>query len=145
MPPDRLAEELKGVGACSLRVTKFSDPASILVVEDETFVRMAAVDVLSDTGATLYEAGDADEALTLIEAHPEIDLIFTDISMPGEMDGMALARRVHHLRPAMAIVVTSGKHRLLDSELPDDGIFLAKPYRAEQLVRAVERQLAGAA
>jgi len=126
-------------------VTGIPSPASILVVEDETFVRMVAVDVLSDTGATLYEAGDADEALTLIEAHPEIDLIFTDISMPGEIDGMALARRVHELRPTMAIVVTSGKHRLRDSDLPDDGIFLAKPYRAEQLVRAVERQLARAA
>jgi CheY-like chemotaxis protein len=119
--------------------------AAILVVEDETFVRMVAVDVLAESGATLFEAGDADEALEVLEAHPEIGVLFTDINMPGEMDGMSLARRVHELRPKMGIVVTSGKHRLHDSDLPDHGTFLPKPYRSQQLVQVIRHQLHRAA
>jgi CheY-like chemotaxis protein len=120
-----------------------NDPEDIavLVVEDEAFIRMVAVDVLADIGVPLYEAGDADEALDVLGAHPEIAVLFTDINMPGSMDGLSLAQRVHQLRPGIGIVVTSGKHRLLDSEVPDHGVFLPKPYRADQLVHAVGKQL----
>jgi two-component system, response regulator PdtaR len=114
---------------------------AVLIVEDEPFIRLAAVDVLAETGLPLFEAGDADEALTVLAAHPEIGLVFTDINMPGQIDGLRLAERVHEVRPNIRFVVTSGKYRLCDDQIPDDGVFLPKPYRAEQLLAAVLTQL----
>lgn len=114
---------------------------SVLVVEDEPLVRMAAVDVLSDCGLKLYEASDADEALTVLEQHADIGLVFTDIHMPGAMDGLELVRRVHKLWPKINLIVTSGRERLLNRQLPDDGWFLAKPYQASHLVDLVRRKM----
>jgi CheY-like chemotaxis protein len=114
---------------------------AILIVEDETFTRLAAVDLLSEAGLTNYEAADADEALTALEDHPEISLIVTDVNMPGTMDGMSLARRVCRIRPDIGIIVTSGRRRIPDAELPGDGTFLPKPYRPQQLIEAVARKL----
>jgi two-component system, response regulator PdtaR len=113
----------------------------VLIVEDEPFIRFAAADVLAETGLPLLEAGDACEALALLDAHPEIGLLFTDINMPGPMDGLRLAERVHETRPNIRLVITSGKHRLSDDQIPDDGVFLSKPYRAHQLLEAVRSQL----
>lgn len=117
-----------------------STPA-VLVVEDEPLMRTIAVDILSELGALAYEARDADEALFMLAAHPDISVMFTDIHMPGGMDGIELARRVHALRPDIGIIVTSGKQRSLDSVLPERGTFLAKPYRAQQLLDVVGREL----
>jgi DNA-binding NtrC family response regulator len=114
---------------------------AIPVVEDETFTRLAAVDLLSEAGLANYEAADADEALSTLAEHPEIGLIVTDVNMPGTMDGMSLARRVCRIRPDVGIIVTSGRRRIPDAELPGDGTFLPKPYRPEQLIDAVERKL----
>jgi CheY-like chemotaxis protein len=114
---------------------------AVLVVEDEALVRMVAVDALSDSGLRLYEAADADEALGLLGEHPDIALVFTDINMPGPIDGLRLVERVHQLWPKIALIVTSGRERLLDRQLPDHGTFLAKPYRASQLVELVRRKM----
>lgn len=114
---------------------------AILVVEDETFTRIAAVDLLSDAGLKNYEAADADEALSALEDHPEIGLIVTDVNMPGPMDGMSLARRVCRMRPDVGIIVTSGRRRIPDAELPGGGTFLPKPYRPQQLIDAIKRKL----
>jgi CheY-like chemotaxis protein len=114
---------------------------AILVVEDEPVVRMIAVEVLSDLGSPLYEAGDAAEALCVLHEHPEIELLFTDINMPGALDGLRLAHRVREARPDMKVVVTSGKHRLDASDLPERGVFLSKPYRANELLGTVRDQL----
>lgn len=117
----------------------------ILIVEDEPFVRMLAVDILAERGATIHEASDAAEALELVESKRLIDLLFTDITMPGETDGLALAHRIHERCPGVAIVVTSGVQRPTDADLPGRGTFLPKPYRGEDLVRTVESQLRGVA
>jgi two-component system, response regulator PdtaR len=114
---------------------------AVLIVEDEPLIRFAAADVLAETGLPVLEAGNADEALALLGAHPEIGLLFTDINMPGEMDGLRLAERVHETRPNIRLVVTSGKQWLSDDQIPDDGVFLSKPYRAQQLLHAVRSQL----
>ncbi len=119
-----------------------SDQPAVLVVEDEPFIRFVAVDVLAETGLPLFEAGDADEALAVLDAHPEIKLLFTDINMPGDMDGLRLAECVHESRPNVRLVVTSGKNRLSDADIPDDGTFLPKPYGSRQLLEAVRSQLA---
>lgn len=114
---------------------------AVLIVEDEALVRMMAVDVLSGLCVPIYEAADAEEALRALEEHPQIGVLFTDINMPGVMDGMALAFRVHEMRPQVGVVVTSGRHRLGDADLPDEGRFLAKPYGSQQLLDAVRYQL----
>lgn len=114
---------------------------AVLVVEDEALVRLVAVDALSDCGVPTLEAGDADEALGLLERHPEIGLVFTDVHMPGGTDGLGLAERVHELWPGIELIVTSGRRRLLDRELPDDGTFLAKPYSPAHLVELVRQKM----
>ena len=119
-------------------------PLEALVVEDEPLVRMVAADAISDRGIMAWEAGDALEALHLLEEHPQIGLVFTDIRMPGEMDGLELAEKVSSERPHVELIVTSGQLHVADEELPDHGTFLAKPYRTEQLARLVEEKLDGA-
>ena len=110
----------------------------VLVVDDEPLIRINAVDMLADAGWIALEAGDAAEALEMLDAHPEITVLFTDISMPGEMDGLELARRVHQLRPDVHLIITSGKMRLRREELPAGGEFLGKPYRERQFIALVE-------
>ncbi len=115
--------------------------SAVLVVDDEPLIRMVAADMLSDEGIPHYEANDADEALAIIETQPAISVLFTDINMPGSMDGLALARRVHELKPELAIIVTSGRFRIPECDLPDDGTFLPKPYTSQQLVKIVQGKL----
>jgi CheY-like chemotaxis protein len=118
-------------------------PKEVLVVEDEPFVRMVAADALADQGIMAWEAGDADEALDLLEQHPRVGVVFTDVTMPGEMDGLELAHRVNALRPDVKLVVTSGAVTIADEDPPDNGTFLAKPYPTERLVRVVTEKLDG--
>ena len=114
----------------------------ILVAEDEELIRLWAADVLQESGGfSVLEAANAEAALRVLEARPEVRLLFTDIHMPGAFDGMELARRVHDRWPHVQLVVTSGKIAPRPTEIPDEGRFLAKPYRAEQLVGQVEELL----
>jgi CheY-like chemotaxis protein len=113
----------------------------VLVVEDEIFIRMVAVDTLEERGYSMLEAGDASEALALIERTPGIALIFTDINMPGEKDGLDLASEVAKRWPEIEIIVTSGARKLPDEEIPDDGQFLPKPYSAAALTKLVSEKL----
>lgn len=104
-------------------------------------VRMVAVDILSDCGLLLYEAADADEALGVLEKHSDVGLVFTDINMPGPIDGLTLVQRIHTIWPKIEIIVTSGRERLLDRQLPDHGSFLPKPYQPSKLVDLVRKKL----
>jgi two-component system, response regulator PdtaR len=113
----------------------------VLVAEDEELIRLWAADVLQESGFSVLEASNAEGALRVLEARPEVRLLFTDIHMPGAFDGMELARRVHDRWPHVQLVVTSGKIAPRPAEIPDDGRFLAKPYRAEQLVWHVQELL----
>jgi CheY-like chemotaxis protein len=115
--------------------------SSVLVVEDEVFIRMLAVDTLEDRGYLIHEAGDAREALELLEHTPNISLIFTDINMPGDIDGLDLATEVAKRWPQIEIIVTSGAVRLKDDVIPDAGRFLPKPYSPADLARLVKLQL----
>jgi len=116
-------------------------PREALVVEDEPMTRMVAADAISEVGAKVYEASDAGEALHLLGAHPKVGLLFTDIELPGGMDGRALAEEVHGVRPDVELIVTSGTHDIADSDLPDHGTFLSKPYRTEHLQNIVKKKL----
>lgn len=124
-----------------MSITSLAQKA-VLVVDDEPIIRMNAVDILSDAGFSVLEAGDADEALAVMSSHPEIAVLFTDINMPGSMDGLDLARRVHEIRPDVHLIITSGKVRPEIDEIPDSGAFIGKPYRDRQVVALVEAALA---
>ena len=121
----------------------FTVPKEVLVVEDEPFVRMVAADALTERGIMAWEAGDAGEALNVLDEHPNIGLVFTDVNMPGDMDGLGLAHEVSRRRPDVTLIVTSGAVTVDEKTLPDHGTFLPKPYPTGQLVRIVEEQLDG--
>ncbi|KAB1072972.1 response regulator [Methylobacterium planeticum] len=109
----------------------------VLVVEDDAIVRLVARDMLEDAGFEVLEADGADGALAVLEREPDVGALFTDVDMPGSMDGVALAARVAERWPQIRLVVTSGRTGMRDSDLPDAGKFLSKPYRQVQLVGAI--------
>jgi two-component system, response regulator PdtaR len=113
-----------------------------LVVEDEPLLRMLAVEVVEDAGFTAIEARDADEAVVLLESRTDITLLFTDINMPGSMDGLKLAHAVRDRWPPIKILVVSGKQRLQSSDLPSNSCFIGKPYQTSALVDEL-RSMAG--
>lgn len=116
-------------------------PISILVVEDEFLVRLDIVDQLRERGFTVFEASNADEAVALLSLHSGIRVIFTDIDMPGSMDGLKLARAVRDRWPPIKIIVTSGHRRVAEQDLPSDSRFFAKPYEASEVARAAVEML----
>lgn len=118
-------------------------PKEVLVVEDEPITRIVAADALADRGIMAWEAGDADEALDALQQHPRIGLVFTDINMPGAMDGLELAHHMSAIRPDLGVIVTSGAATVDDEDLPDNGSFLPKPYRPEHMVELVAEKLDG--
>jgi DNA-binding NtrC family response regulator len=118
-------------------------PREVLVVDDEPLIRMNAADALADGGIMAWEAGDADEALAVLGRRPMIGVVFTDVNMPGDMDGLGLAHEVRATRPDVKIIVTSGATTVSKDHLPSDGTFLPKPYRADRLVSIVARKLDG--
>lgn len=125
----------------SVSTGPIAQEALILIVEDECLIRMHAADVASEQGYLVLEAGSGDEALMLLERESGIDILFTDIDMPGKCDGLALAKYIRHSWPSVRIVVTSGKVRPRAQDLPDGSLFLAKPYRPSELAEAFARVL----
>jgi len=114
----------------------------ILVVEDETLIRWNAVEMIFDAGWRALEAANAEEALERLSTHPGVSILFTDVNLPGPLDGVELAHLVHRSHPRVQIVITSGKGAVQDGEIPDDGTFLPKPYGVDDLQRVVEQKLA---
>ena len=114
----------------------------VLIVEDEFLLRMDAVDMIASAGFEALEAVNADEAIEILEARPDIAVVFTDIQMPGSMDGLKLARAVRGRWPPIKIVATSGHVRVAETDLPEGGRFLAKPYSPTQ-VTGVLREMTG--
>jgi DNA-binding NtrC family response regulator len=112
-----------------------------LVVEDEPMTRMVAADAISEVGLKVYEASDAHEARKLLSEHPKACILFTDIELASDTNGLMLAKDVHEARPDVELIVTSGTNNLDDSDLPDHGTFLAKPYGVEQLQTIVRKKL----
>ena len=109
-------------------------PAVVLVVEDEMLLRMRAVDMVEDAGFTPVEAADADEAVAILESRSDIALLFTDIQMPGSMDGLKLAHAVHERWPPIKIILVSGQLRLANIDIPADSRFFGKPLEAREMI-----------
>jgi two-component system, response regulator PdtaR len=116
----------------------------ILIVEDEMLVRMNAVAMIEEAGFDVLEAANAEEAIQLLETHPDISVVFTDIDMPGSMNGIKLAQAVRGRWPPIKIIATSGHFNVGDGDLPTGGRFLSKPYNSGQIVRAIREMTSGA-
>ncbi len=103
-------------------------------------MRLDAAESLRDAGFAVLEATDADEAMAIMLSGEDFDVLFTDINMPGEMDGLELARRVHDCRPKVRLLLTSGAIKPTRDQIPNDGAFIAKPYSPETVTNAVRNQ-----
>ena len=115
----------------------------VLLVEDEWLLRMDAVEMIRSAGFDVVEAENADDAIEILEVRRDITLVFTDIQMPGSMDGLKLARAVRGRWPPIKIVATSGLVDVGEKDLPEGGRFLAKPYRPEQLADVLRELIGG--
>ena len=106
----------------------------VLIVEDEFLLRMDAAEAIGAAGFEVIEAANADEAIEVLEARRDITVVFTDIQMPGSMDGLKLARAVRGRWPPIKIVATSGRVEVSEGDLPSGSRFLPKPYSAREIV-----------
>ena len=106
---------------------------SVMVVEDENMLRFLACEALLDAGFDVLEAVNADQAIEELEQHPEVDILFSDIRMPGEMNGLELAAVVHARWPDIKLMLTSGDVRPSPYQIADHGKFIPKPYMLDQL------------
>ena len=106
----------------------------VLIVEDEFLIRMDAVDMIRAAGFEVVEAADADEAILILEDRLDITVVFTDIHMPGSMDGLKLAAAIRGRWPPIKIVATSGRAKVTGDDLPAGSRFLPKPYSAREIV-----------
>ena len=114
----------------------------VLVVEDETLVRMFMADFLDEAGFKVFEAVHADEALTVLQARPDVQAVITDIEMPaGSMNGLKLARTIQERWPGIGVIISSGRQRPGPDDLSDKVAFLAKPYLPDTVINLI-RQMA---
>ena len=105
----------------------------MLIVEDEFLLRMDAVEMIAGAGFEAVEAANADQAIGILESRRDITVVFTDIQMPGSMDGLKLARAIRGRWPPIKIVATSGYANIGEPDLPAGGRFLSKPYSPLQV------------
>lgn len=117
--------------------------AVVLVVEDSTIIRMGAVDLVLSAGYEALEVRDADEAIRILESRSDIDLVFTDVKMPGTMDGIKLSHYIRERWPPVKLIVASGAAILEESSLPAGSRYFSKPYDDHTIADAMARLLSG--
>jgi CheY-like chemotaxis protein len=112
---------------------------ALLIVEDEVLIRLSVADYLRDCGFKVFEAADAREALDILATETAVDLVFSDVALPGGMDGFALAQKIRVERPGLPVVLASGDSRkaAIARDLCENEPFFAKPYDIEQVVRHI--------
>jgi len=118
---------------------------NVLVVEDEMILRMRAVDIVEDAGFCPVEAVNADEAISILESRSDISLLFTDIQMPGSIDGLKLAHAVHERWPSIKIILVSGQVKPSDAERPENSRFFGKPLGVEQMIAELQAMVGAGA
>ena len=116
-------------------------PSVVLVVEDEMLLRMRAVDMVEDAGFTPVEAMGAYEAVAILESRSDIALLFTDIQMPGGMDGLGLAHAVHERWPPIKIILVSGRLQPASVDIPADSRFFGKPLEAKEMIAEMQSMI----
>ena len=117
---------------------------TVLVVDDDVLIRLSIAAYLRECGFTVLEADGPGEAITIFEAQVEIDLVFSDVQMPGEMDGFGLARWVRAHRPGVKVILSSGvvKASNAAAELCEHDAFLEKPYHEQQVAEHIKALMA---
>lgn len=113
------------------------EAACILVVEDECFIRMDSAAILINAGYIVIEAGSADEAIAILEMPSNVQLLFSDIDMPGSINGLQLAALVHTRWPAIPVLLTSGGSFIPDTQLHQNNRFVSKPYSSATVISNV--------
>ena len=126
-------------------MTKRVSPPIVLVVEDEMVLRMRAVDIVEDAGFVPIEAISADQALQILESRDDISLLFTDIQMPGSMDGLKLAHATHARWPHIKIILVSGQIAVTDEDKPEDSKFFPKPLEIQQMISEIQEMVGNGA
>ena len=116
-------------------------PRTVLVVEDEVLVRYDTCDFLRAAGYHVLEASTAQQAIDILQENPAIDLVFTDVQMPGTMDGIKLSHYIRNRWPPVKLIVVSGMAILEASSLPDGSRFFPKPYTNHAIADAMARML----
>ena len=116
-------------------------PPVVLVVEDEMLLRMRVVDMVEDAGYISVEAVDADDAFTILQSRSDIALLFTDVQMPGSMNGLELAHTVHERWPPIKIILASGQLKLSSSDIPKDSRFFGKPLSSGEMIAEMRDML----
>lgn len=120
-------------------MSKQHELVGVLVVEDEPLVRLVALEAIKAAGFSAYAAANADEAIRILERQREILVVFTDINMPGSMDGIRLVHCIRDRWPPVRFIVTSALSKFREAELPCGSVFVSKPYSPEQIVRNIEK------
>ena len=113
------------------------EKAAVLIVEEEALIRMESIDIVKDAGFTALEAVDADEAVRILDIRHDIRVVFVDIKMSGSMDGLRLAHVIRDRWPPVHLILTSGQSITNAGELPQNALFIQKPYSAEQVTTAL--------
>jgi DNA-binding NtrC family response regulator len=113
--------------------------ATILVVEDEILIRLAVADFLRDGGYRVFEASNAAEALKVLASGEPIELVFSDITMPGAMDGLCLAAWIRQMRPAIHVILTSGVVSAVSAAQQSVATVVEKPYSYDTLAASIKR------
>lgn len=119
--------------------------AVVLVVEDSVIIRMGAVDLVFAAGYEALQACDADEAIRIMVSRDDVDLVFTDVDMPGTMDGIKLSHYIRNRWPPVKLIIASGATILDESSLPQGSRFFAKPYHDHTITDAMALLLSGEA
>lgn len=115
---------------------------AVLIVEDDPLIRWSGAETLAEAGFEVLEASNAVEALAVLESHGAVSVLFTDVDMPGEIDGVELATIAARRWPCMHIIIASGRRAPRPARLPEKGRFIAKPYAPEQIARDIDALLA---
>lgn len=116
-----------------------TDRSIVLVVEDEPLLRMAAADMAEGAGFVVVEAVNATEAIRILEARADIRIVFSDIDMPGGLDGIKLAALIRNRWPPIEIILVSGHGHPTNDDLPARTLFFPKPYREDEIVATMRR------
>lgn len=122
-------------------MTQDVTPSIVLVVEDELMLRMRAVDIVEDAGFAPLEAISADEAIRILESRDDISVLFTDIQMPGSMDGLKLAHLTHTRWPHIKIMLVSGQIAVTEADAPDDSKFFPKPLQVQEMILELQQMV----
>ncbi len=115
---------------------------TVLIVEDDVLQRLFLTEILEDQGMLVLQAANALEAIRQLEANPGVQLLFTDIRLSGEIDGLDLLRLVHMRWPHISLLTTSGRLRPHFAELPDDARFISKPVQEGEMLKQMNELLA---